>query len=173
MSDKWFEDLKNINPDKIKLLYIGRVRVEKGIFSLINILRDTNFSLTIVTSEKNVVLKEKFKNINLMNFENNNDAIIDIYDNHSIFILPSYTEAHPQVLDESLARCRPVIVFKEIDHVTRDRKGVFISERNKKSLEQLIYYINDNYENIISKIKTNRLPTKKSFIKELKEIIIN
>ena len=46
-------------------------------------------------------------------------------------------------------------------------------KENKKSLEKLIYYINDNYENIISKIKTNRLPTKKSFIKELKEIIFD
>ena len=81
---------------------------------------------------------EKFKNINLMSFENNNDAIIDIYDNHSIFILPSYTEAHPQVLDEALARCRPVIVFKEVDHVVRDRQGVFVCERNLKSLENLI-----------------------------------
>ena len=173
LNDKWFTGLKNINPNEIKLLYVGRVRVEKGIFSLIDILRDLNFPLTIVTSEKNVVLNEKFKNINLLSFENYNDSIIEIYDKHSIFILPSYTEAHPQVLDESLARCRPVIVFKEIDHVTRDRKGVFMSERNKKSLEQLIYYINDNYENIISKIKTNRLPTKKNFIKELKKILFN
>ena len=173
LSDKWFKDLKNINPDKIKLLYIGRVRVEKGIFSLINILRDTNFSLTIVTSEKNVVLKEKFNNINLMSFENNNDAIIDIYDNHSILILPSYTEAHPQVLDEALARCRPVIVFKEIDHVVRDREGVFVCERNLKSLENLINYINNNYKNILTKIKTNNLPTKKNFINELREIIFN
>jgi len=173
LSDKWFEDLKNINPDKIKLLYVGRVRVEKGIFSLINILRDTNFSLTIVTSEKNLELKENFKNINLMSFENYNDAIIDIYDKHSIFILPSYTEAHPQVLDEALARCRPVIIFKEIDHVVRDREGVFVCERNLKSLKNLINYINNNYENILSKIKTNKLPTKKNFINELKEIIFN
>ena len=173
LSEKWFENLKNINPDKIRLLYVGRLRVEKGIFSLINILRDTNFSLTIITSEKNIELKEKHENINLMSFENYNDAIIDIYDKHSIFILPSYTEAHPQVLDEALARCRPVIVFKEIDHVVRDRKGVFVCERNIKSLENSINYINNNYENILSKIKTNKLPTKKNFINELKEIIFN
>ena len=173
LSDKWFEDLKDINPNKIKLLYVGRVRIEKGIFSLINILRDTNLSLTIITSEKNIELKEKFKNINLMSFDNYNDAIIEMYDKHSIFILPSYTEAHPQVLDEALARCRPVIVFKEIDHVVRDREGVFVCERDRKSLESQINYINNNYENILSKIKTNKLPTKKSFIDELKKIIFN
>ena len=139
LNDKWFTGLKNINPNEIKLLYVGRVRVEKGIFSLIDILRDTNFPLTIVTSEKNVVLNEKFKNINLLSFENYNDSIIEIYDKHSIFILPSYTEAHLRFWMSSV-RCRPVIVFKEIDHVTRDRKGVFISERNKKSLEIDLLY---------------------------------
>ena len=129
MSDKWFENLKDINPNKIKLLYVGRVRIEKGIFSLINILRDTNFSLTIITSEKNIEIKEKFKNINLLSFDNYNDAIIEMYDKHSIFILPSYTEAHPQVLDEALARCRPVIVFKEIDHVVEiEREYLFVKE---------------------------------------------
>ena len=49
---------------------------------------------------------------------------MEIYDDHNVFILPSYTEGHPQVLDESLSRLRPVIIFPEISHVTRDREGV-------------------------------------------------
>ena len=112
------------------------------------------------------------KNIHLIDTQSE-DSLIEIYDKNNIFILPSFTEGHPQVLDEALARCRPVIVFKEIDHVVRDRKGVFVCERNIKSLENSINYINNNYENILSKIKTNKLPTKKNFINELKEIIFN
>ena len=171
INDKWFKDLKTINPIKTKLLYIGRLRVEKGIYSLLNILRKSKYFLTIVTSEKNVKLKEKYENVELTSFENYNDAIIKFYDDHTIFILPSFTEAHPQVLDESLARCRPVIVFKEIEHVKRDREGVFVCERNINSLNNTINYINNNYENIMDKIKKNKLPTKKSFIEELKKII--
>ena len=75
-------------------------------------------------------------------------------------------------MDEALARLRPVIVFKEIEHVNRDREGIFISERNLKSLEKTIFYINNNYENIVDRIKLNSLPTKKSFINELKKIIL-
>lgn len=171
LNDKWFKDIKSINTAKTKLLYVGRLRVEKGIFSLLNILRDTKHLLTIVTAEKNIKLKEKYPNVELISYENYNDTIIKFYDEHNIFILPSFTEAHPQVLDESLARCRPVIVFSEIDHVKRDREGVFVCERDINSLNNTINYINNNYENILDKIKKNKLPTKKEFIEEMKKII--
>ena len=38
-----------------------------------------------------------------------------MYDAHNIFILPSFTEAHPKVVDESLARMRPVIIFEDVN----------------------------------------------------------
>lgn len=173
LNDKWFKDQKDKNLKNIKLLYVGRVRIEKGIFSLINLIKNSNLSLTIVTSEVNVKIKDKTDNINIISFKNYDDEIIKFYDEHNIFILPSYTEAHPQVLDESLARLRPVIIFKEIEHVKRNREGVFVCDRNYKSLENIINYINNNYENIVYRIKKNNLPTKKNFINELKKIIIS
>ena len=149
------------------------MRIEKGIFSFIDLIKNSNLSLTIVTSEVDVKIKNKADNINIISFENYNDSIIKFYDEHSIFILPSYTEAHPQVLDESLARLRPVIIFKEIEHVKRDREGVFVCDRNYKSLENTIFHINNNYENIVYRMKKNILPTKKNFINELKKIILS
>ena len=136
-------------------------------------MSDTKYSLTIVTSEKEFKFKKEYSNVKLISFENYNDSIIKFYDDHGIFILPSYTEAHPQVLDESLARCRPVIIFSDINHVKRDRKGVFVCNRNIDSLENTINYIVNNYEQIINKIKKNKLPTKKTFINEMKKIISN
>ena len=171
LKKKWFEKIKNINIKDLNFLYVGRLRVEKGIFSLIEIIENSNFNLTIVTSEKKAKLKKNYKNINLISFENYDDAIIQYYDQHSIFILPSYTEAHPQVLDEALARNRPVIVFKEISHVKRDREGVFVCERNLESLENTVNYISSNYENILTKIKKNKLPTQEKFINELLNIL--
>ena len=41
---------------KVKLLYVGRIKVEKGIFSLLKLIknRETNFTLSIVgTNKKN------------------------------------------------------------------------------------------------------------------------
>ena len=171
LKKKWFKDLKTISSKELNFLYVGRLRVEKGIFSLIEIIKDSKFNLTIVTSEKDAKLKKNYKNIKLIIFENYNDTIIKFYDQHSVLILPSYTEAHPQVLDEALARNRPVIVFKEISHVKRNREGVFVCERNLQSLENTLNYIRSNYENILTKIKKNKLPTQENFINELSNIL--
>ena len=54
--------------------------------------------------------------------------LIEEYDRHKILILPSYTEGHPQVLLESLARQRPVIVFQEIKYEKKLRKGKEVEE---------------------------------------------
>ena len=172
INEKWFKNLNEPNFKNLKLLYVGRLRVEKGIFSLLNLIESSNLKLTVVTSEKNVSIKKKNENISLISFENYNDSIIKFYDEHSIFILPSYTEGHPQVLDEALARQRPVIIFEDIAHVIRNRKGIFISKRNIKSLEETIELIISNYSNIKEELKTNVLPTKKNFIDELKKIIL-
>ena len=67
-----------------------------------------------------------------------------IYDKNNIFILPSFTEGHPQVLDEALSRMRPVIVFEEIKHVKRDRQGVFVCKRDINDLDNTINYIFNN-----------------------------
>ena len=71
-------------------------------------------------------IKQPGKKIKLLGYVESEDELIKHYDDCNITILPSYTEAHPQVLDEALARCRPVIIFKEIEHVKRDRLGVFV-----------------------------------------------
>ena len=173
LSEKWF--LNRINPElnKPKLLYVGRLKIEKGIFSLLNLLKkdELNIDLTIVTSEKNNESKILQKNISIFSHQNINDSIIKFYDTHNIFILPSFTEAHPQVLDEALARFRPVIIFDDIKHVVRNRKGVFVSSRNINSLKNKIKYIMENYENIQKDLRNNVLPTKKAFINDLKDII--
>ena len=97
--------------------------------------------------------------------------LIKIYDNHNIFILPSFTEGHPQVLDEALSRLRPVIVFEEISHVKGKREGVFVSRRDSESLSKTIYHIMDNYHSIQKKIMKNILPTKSDFLRQMFDII--
>ena len=74
-------------------------------------------------------------------------------------------------MDEALARLRPVIVFKEISHVVRDRKGVYVVERNLKSLSEKIKYLIDNYEKIRQEMKTNQLPSKENFVNEIRNIL--
>ena len=90
-----------------------------------------------------------------------------------MFILPSYTEGHPMVLLESLARMRPVIIFNEIEYVIGDKKGIFVSKREVPALRETIDHIKKNYQNIFNEMKKNNLPTNNEFIKDLKSYIIN
>ncbi len=156
---------------KPKLLYVGRLKVEKGIFSLLEIFDKitTDVELSILGKKENITIDNK--KVNLIGFENNAQEIIKIYDNHNITILPSFTEAHPKVIDESLARMRPVIIFEEIAHIIQNRYGIFVSKRNAKPLLEVISFILSNYSNILAKMEKNKLPTKKKFISQMIQIL--
>ena len=84
--------------------------------------------------------------MNVYEIENNKQKLIKFYDDHNIFILPSFTEGHPMSLLEALARKRPVIIFEEIKHVVGNKKGIFVSKRNSNSLIETINYIKKNYK---------------------------
>ena len=171
----WFNNLKEpFLSTEVRLLYIGRLNVEKGIFNLINLISEikNNIQLTIITSKDKHHLVKKNSKINLLDNLDNED-LINAYDNCNIFILPSFTEGHPQVLDEALSRRRPVIVFEDIAHVNRDRKGIFVCKRKSKSLSEVIEFIVKNYNSVQNEIKDNLLPTKDDFIKDLSDNLKN
>ena len=167
----WLKNTIRPSLDKPKLLYVGRIKVEKGVFSLFKIFDKMSIDaeLSIVGNTKNLKLKNK--KINFFGFKNTVSALIKTYDNHNITILPSFTEAHPKVVDESLARARPVIIFEEINHVIQNRYGLFVSKRNAQSLSETIDFIMRNYSNIQENMKKNKLPTKQEFISKITQIL--
>ena len=173
LDKNWFKLQKEPDLKKTKLLYIGRIKVEKGIFSLLEIIknRKIDFTLSIRGAGKIKNTNINQSNVNILSFVNR-DSIIEIYDSHNIFILPSFTEGHPQVLDESLSRLRPVIIFEEISHVIGNRKGVFVSKRNFDSLSKIIDHIMKNYYSIQTEMAKNDLPTRENFIKQISSIIM-
>ena len=173
ITDQWLKDYKEAETQNIKLLYVGRIKKEKGIYSLLEIIKDSNinFSLSIVGAEKNSTNLIVQDNVYTHEVENNQKNLIKYYDDHNIFVLPSYTEGHPMVLLEALARLRPVIIFKEIEHVVGDKKGIFIAERNSNSFFETIKNIKKNYLNIQQEMKKNKLPTKDEFLKRFSELI--
>ena len=174
LNEKWFANIKPPNLNNIKLLYIGRLKKEKGIFDLLKMIENHNeISLTIVGSEKNSSHKIFQNQVNIYEIEINQNNLIKYYDEHNIFILPSFTEGHPMVLIESLSRMRPVIIFEDIKHVMGNFKGVFICERNNKKLLETINHIKQNYKKIQKEMENNELPSKKGFINNLSNIILN
>ena len=171
LNSLWLENIKNPPLDKPRLLYVGRAKVEKGTFSLLKIFDKITIDCHLSIVGK---IENGHSNTNQVSYIGHGyDApeLIKIYDNHNISILPSFTEAHPKVIDESLARTRPVIIFEEIKHIIQNRKGIFVSKRNVKSLLETIEFIMKNYISIQESMKENKLPTKKEFISQMNKIL--
>ena len=168
----WLRQPKNTEIRNFKLLYVGRIRVEKGIFALSELIRNKrDISLTIIGAEQGSSNKINQSNIKILPTQNNKTKLIKQYDDHNIFILPSFTEGHPMVLLESLARRRPVVIFDEIKHVIGDKKGIFISKRNFLSFLGTLNSIKKNYKKIQKEMRKNKLPTNKEFIEKFIKLI--
>jgi len=172
IEDRWFANRVTPNLTKPKILYVGRIRIEKGVFSLvdiINIFKD-KIDFTIATAEKYELCP--IKNTKILTVKDSVDDLIKIYDECNITILPSFTESYPKVIDESLSRLRPVIIFEEISHIINNRSGIFLCKRSSVELQNTISYILKNYELIKNKILRNNLSTKKNFINKFYDILL-
>ena len=168
----WLRKPKNQEIKNFKLLYVGRIRVEKGIFSLASLIKNKrDISLTIVGAERNTSYRINQSNINIQLAQSNKVRLIKYYDDHDIFVLPSFTEGHPMVLLEALSRRRPVIVFEEIEHVIGDKKGIFVAKRNFLNFFGTLNHIKRNYKKIQKDMMKNKLPTNKEFIEEFVKAI--
>ena len=172
LDSTWLRQPKNTEVRNFKLLYVGRFKVEKGIFSLIDLIKNKkDISLTIVGSEKGVSYNLNQSNVKIFQQQSNKLKLIKHYDDNNIFILPSFTEGHPMVLLEALARRRPVIIFDDIRHVIGGKKGIFVTKRNFVNLLGTLNHIKKNYKKIQNEMKKNKLPTNKEFIEKFGKLI--
>ena len=163
----WLRKTKNIETNEFRLLYVGRIRVEKGIYFLANLIKNKrNIFLSVIGAEKETSYKINQSNIKIHFTQNNKAKLIKIYDEHNIFILPSFTEGYPMVLLEALSRRRPVIIFEDIEHVIGNKKGVFVAKRNYTNFFEILNHIKKNYKKIQKDMMKNKLPTNKEFIEE-------
>ena len=168
----WLRQSKNLEIKNFKLLYVGKIKIEKGIYSLTNIIKNKrDISLSIVGAEKEASYNLNQSNVKIFPAQNNKLKLIKNYDDHNIFILPSFTEGNPMVLLEALARRRPVVVFEEIKHIIGDKKGIFVSKRNFLSFLATLNNIKKNYKRIQKDMKKNKLITNKEFIDKFIKII--
>ena len=173
LDSSWQEDHVKPEVGETNLIYVGRIKKEKGIFSLLNLIKDhSGVNLTVVgASEEDKKITQS--NVNILNIVKDKKELIKLYDKNNITILPSYTEGYPMVILESLSRRRPVIIFKDIEHVVENRTGIFVSKRDYAGLLEKINHIISNYNSIQESMKTNKLPDNQSFINQLKEILSN
>jgi|TARA_B100001964_G_scaffold225550_1_gene273504 glycosyltransferase involved in cell wall biosynthesis len=171
LDDNWFKNQKKAPLDKIRLLYVGRNNPEKGIENFLKMFNQLKIDIqfSIVSEKKKLNINNK--NINFLGYGFNSGSLINIYDDSNILILPSFTESYSQVIDESLSRRRPVIIFEEIEYIVGNRVGIFITKRNLNSLSETMEFIIKNYISIQESIDKNNLPTKEKFILQMNNIL--
>jgi len=155
---------------------VGRFREEKGFLSLINIFKKLNnqFQLTMIGNDQKYFKKKDYpKNTNIKVFGpiTTDKDLINYYDRSDILILPSYMEAYPQVILESLSRLKPIIIFNEIKYLKKTFKfGLFNCNRDDKSLESIIEKIMNNYNDIQNRILKEKIFTQENFFFNVEKI---
>ena len=165
LDSTWLRQPKNIEVRNFKLLYVGRFKIEKGVFSLLNMIQNRkDISLTIVGAEQGVSTNRNQSNVKILGIEKNKHKLIKHYDNHNIFILPSFTEGYGMVILEALSRRLPVIIFEDIKHIVGNKKGIFVAKRNFLSLLETLKHIKKNYKIVQKEMRGNKLPTNKEYI---------
>ena len=163
----WLRKPKNLVTKNFKLLYVGRIRIEKGVYFLTDLIKNKrDITLSIIGAEKDTSYNINQSNVKIFPNQNNKSKLIKHYDDHNIFILPSFTEGYPMVLLEALARRKPVIIFEEIKHVIGDKKGIFVAKRNFINFFGTLNNIKKNYKRIQKDMKKNKLPTNKEFLEK-------
>ena len=171
LGEIWFKNISTPNLEIPRYLYVGRINPEKGIENFIDIIEPIKQKLTLSIAGNTDKLKKKNLNIHPLGYLSSEKELIDAYDTSNISILPSFTEAHPYVLEESLARKRPIVIFEDISYVKKNKIGVFVIKRNREALVEITKYILQNYIEIQNSMEKNKLPTKSEMIKNFCEII--
>ena len=171
LNDEWFVNHKKALLDKVRFFYVGRMNPEKGIFSFLKMFNEIKFDakLSIIGNSKNQ--KNSNNKVELLGYISDPKLLINAYDNHNIMVLPSYTEGTPYIVDESLARKRPIIIFEDIAYIVKEKMGIFISKRDVDSFSKTTKYIMDNYIEIQKKMEKNVLPTRNNMIKQISDIL--
>ena len=146
-----------------KIIFVGRYSKLKGFEDLIELVKETkgvNFSLI---GDNN--FKSKLSNLKNLG-KINNSKMFKEYDNHSILILPSYTEAFPMVILEAMSRGLVILVsdipgMREI--IQEGKNGYLFNSGDIKRMRDLILYLKNNPLEI-KKISKNNLKDVRKFI---------
>lgn len=184
ITNSWLQNRKkqqkNILKNKtINLLYLGRFRKEKGYESLINLVNELkmNVNLKMVGNDFKYLKKvhyPKNKKIKIFGQISSNNKLIKFFDQSDIFILPSFIEAYPQVILESLSRLKPIVIFNEIQYLKKTFPyGLYNCKRNKRDFEKKLKMIIKNYEKIQISILKKKIYTLENFTTQINKILLD
>lgn len=161
---KIFKSPNNTNSKIIKVLFLSRIQNIKGIEELIDAIimlkkqqQLNKFNFSIVGHENKTgyikTLKEKLKrsnvhldNISFLGRVTGKDKF-ELYANHDVYTLPSYTEGCPNSLLEALASglfCITTRVGALSDLIIPKVNGLFVNVKDSNELHKALQYCLNN-----------------------------
>lgn len=148
----FYPSKKESENDKKYIMYAGRIDREKGLFDLAEsaksiCIQRPDISFIIAGNGRDLnKLRRKIKKIGLQNrfiflgqIEKN--QIIKLYQNATLFILPSYHEGLPTVLLEAMSCGLPVIatdVRGNRDLISNGKNGILVPPQDPKKMAETI-----------------------------------
>jgi len=165
----------NINRDESTLLYLGWIVKEKGVYDLLEAApivksRLKNFKIVLCGNKETQLLRTLVQKNNLQNYIIVNDwingkEIIQLLQKATALILPSYSEAMPNVILEAMASGAPIISTSvgQIPAILKDYKNcLYIKTGNVESISEKIIELFTN-SNLQKSIRTQNLQDVKRF----------
>lgn len=150
----------NSSAEKRYILYVGGLTYRKGLFDLVECgkyicKRYTDISFVIVgDGPLRNALKEKIEKLNLKDkFEFKGHVprteLIRLYQNATIYIVPSHYEGLPTVLLEAMSCGLPVVataVSGNIDVISSGENGILVPPKSPIEMARAVSSLLDNYK---------------------------
>lgn len=132
------------SPKERDLVFVGRLEKQKNLDSLLDALKDTKISLTLVgkgSLEKELKEKVSANGLDVKFIDQvPNDKIPELLNKHKIFILPSFYEGNPKTLLEAMSCEMPVIGANSpgINNIIKNEINGMICEFDSNTIKYAI-----------------------------------
>jgi glycosyltransferase involved in cell wall biosynthesis len=157
-----FKRLYSQNKSIVRFLFLGNIGERKGIFDLLDIIREQknyllgNFILNIGGNGEILKLIEYIKEYSLQNLVVFNGWVTgekkkELLAHSDVYILPSYNEGLPVSILEAMDYGMPVIstnVGGIPEIVSNEKNGLLVTPGDKNKLREAIFYFIDNQQEI-------------------------
>jgi glycosyltransferase involved in cell wall biosynthesis len=150
---------KKVNYD---VLFVGRFTKIKGFYDLIELSKEnTDINFYAIGDNRSIYASDNFVSLG----ESDHSNINYFYDKYSIFILPSYTEAFPLTILESMARGLVVLVsnLPGLDEIVKEgENGYLFAPGDVDKMKRILVFLKSNPKEI-ERISANNLKAVLSF----------
>jgi len=157
VDEKVFTPIKN-KVDEKYILYSGRLDYRKGLFDLIEsskIICQVHPELSFVITGKGILVDKLKRRVNESGLKNNfnfvgfvsREKLIQLYQQATIYVLPSHYEGLPTVLLEAMACGCPVVatsVSGNLDVLTQGHDGILVPPKSPDKIAEAVLKLLDD-----------------------------